>query len=115
VSSVFLQSAFYPTDRWELSLDGVYTVSKGEYESVTLELPEETVPIGDYDFSQVHTYSRLDFDQFEIHGRGDYTFTSKASLYVGVSFFELLDQAPYVYGDQDGKVLFTQAGFRVKF
>jgi hypothetical protein len=63
----------------------------------------------------VYTYSELDFKQFEVHVKGTGQITENAGLYVGVSHFNFQDDAPFVYGDQDGRVLFTQAGFKVKF
>ena len=98
-----------------MSLGGVYTASRAEYESVSLDLPEETVAIADYDFSRIHQYSKLSFDQYEIHARVDRVITEDASIYLRLAYYDLLDNSPYVYGDQEGQVLFSQAGFKVEF
>ena len=115
INSVFVQADLVPDDYWALSFGCVYTTSKGSYEAVMLELPDEVVDHADYDFSAVHTYSDLDFKQLEVTGRADREVSENVSLYLGVSYFDLQDGEPYVYGDQDGNVLFTQAGFKTRF
>lgn len=82
---------------------------------MSLELPDHTVHIGDYDFSQVHTYSDLDYTEYEISLYGDREITRDASAYVGVAYYDLTDDQPYVYGDVGGSVLRTEAGVGFTF
>jgi hypothetical protein len=106
---------FQPNEKLAIALGATYTISDGEFESIMTELPEEVVDIGDYDFSQVHTLSDLEYRQLEASVKADRQISDRASFYVGVSLFELLDEAPYVYGDLDGRVIYTHSGFRIGF
>jgi predicted porin len=101
--------------RWGLSAGVIYTQSKASYESIKLELPEETIEHADYDWSQVHTFSDLEYKYTEANAKVDFEFSRAADVYLGVQYFDLMDDQPYVYGDVTGSVLFTQAGVRVKF
>lgn len=80
-----------------------------------MELPEETVDIGDYDFSGIPEYSDLEYRQFELSSRAERRFSEDASAFVGVGWYDLRDDAPYTYGDMSGSVVYTHAGIETRF
>jgi hypothetical protein len=115
MTSVYLSGEWMPSQRWNLRLGGWVTQSKAAFESLTLDLPEEVVAIGDYDFSQVHTYSDLEYLEYEVSLRGEYGIGSSSSLYGRVAYYDLTDDEPWVYGDVGGSVLRTEVGLSSTF
>ncbi len=113
--SVYLSGNVYPSDRLTLSVSGTYTIAKGEFDPLELALPEEILEHGDYDFSEVHAYSDLEYNLLEVSGRGTLMFTERASLYAGGTYYGLADEKPYAYGDLDGSVLLVETGIQVGF
>lgn len=114
-AAIFVTGDFYPDDKWELSFHGSYTATEGSFEAIDVSLPEEMLDIGDYDYSETHTYSDLDFNQLELSLKGERRISSKTSLYLGIAYYDFADEAPYAYGDQSGSVLYTHSGLRVLF
>jgi len=80
-----------------------------------MELPEEVVEVGDYDFSEVNEYSDLHFKQLEVWARGSREIARGAALYVGLGYYDFSDEEPYIYGDQSGDVTYLQSGVEFVF
>ncbi len=115
MGTFYLNGEFFLAEGWLLSVEGVYTTTEASFDEIHVSLPEETVHKADYDFSRVYTYSDLDFAQFELSGRVTREISRKASVYLGVGYYDLEDEAAYVYGDMTGSVLATQSGVSVRF
>ena len=98
-----------------LAFGGTYTMSSGSFGTVEMELPEETVEHADYDYTTVNEYSDLEFSQFEVYAKGSRDITNNAAVYVGVGYFGLTDDQPYVYGDQTGSALYVTSGVYAEF
>lgn len=106
---------FYPSDKWTFSVGGTYAMSEADFDPVKMELPEETVEHADYDFSEVHEYSDLEFNQLELVVGGSRQISKKSSAYLKLAYLDLSDEKPYAYGDQDGSVVFVASGIKVGF
>lgn len=113
--TLYLNGEFLVADGWTMSIDGAYTATEASFDPLEVETPEETVAKADYDYSEINSYSDLKFAQFEVSSRVTRRISERASAYVGVGYFDLTDDAPYVYGDVTGSVLYTQSGVQVRF
>ena len=115
ITSVYLNADLHPTEKCMLALGGTYTMSNGSFGTVEMELPEETVEHADYDYTTVNEYSDLEYSQFEVYAKGSREITDNASLYLGVGYFGLTDDQPYVYGDQTGSAIYVTSGVYAEF
>jgi hypothetical protein len=115
ITAFFLTGEVTPNEDWSLSAQGTVTRSKGSFASPVVELPEETVAIGDYDYTEIPAYSRLDFRQIELTCEATRRISSGASAFVGAGWYDLIDDAAWVYGDMSGTVLYTRAGIETRF
>ena len=96
-------------------MDGAYTSTEASFDPIEAEVPEETVAKADYDFSAIDAYSDLKFAQIEISSRVTRQISPRSSVYLGVGYYDLQDDAPFVYGDMTGSVLTTRSGIQVRF
>jgi hypothetical protein len=112
---VFLSGDFYPNDKWTFGAGGTFSISEAAFDPIELELPEEVVAVGDYDYSGIDEYSDLDYRQIELWAKGSREISRNASLYVGGGYFDFTDDQPYVYGDLSGQVSYLQSGVQVMF
>ncbi|MBZ0270279.1 hypothetical protein K8I85_19170 [bacterium] len=96
-------------------MDASWTRSEGSFSSIELVLPEQTVTDADYDFSQIHTYSDLDYTTLEFHASGSRQIREATSLTLGVGVIDLDDDASWVYGNLSGSVVYTRAGLETSF
>jgi hypothetical protein len=115
ITSVYLNADFHPAEEWMLALGGTYTMSKASFGAVEMELPEDTVEHADYDYSMVYEYSDLEFSQIDVYAKGSREITDNASVYLGVGYFDLADDQPYVYGDQTGSATYVTSGVYARF
>ena len=115
LGSLYLAAELFLGKGWALHLDGVYTLSEAAFDAIEVNLPEEVVEHGDYDFTNVHTYSDLKYGQLETTGKVTWGFNPSSKLYVALSYFDLQDDAAYTYGDMSGSVLYTRSGVTVNF
>ncbi len=90
-------------------------MSEASFDPIQLELPEQTVAIADYDFSGIPEYSDLELTQLEISGRATRDISEHTSFYVGAAYYDLDDEASYVYGDMSGSATYVYSGLRIQF
>ncbi|MCA9755680.1 MAG: hypothetical protein KDA27_07760 [Candidatus Eisenbacteria bacterium] len=114
IATVYITGQFQIDAHWSLDVNGSFTNSKAKFDPIEVTVPEETVGKADYDFSGINEYSDLEFKQLEVGGTLTKMLSEKASAYIGLNYFDLTDDAPYVYGDVSGSVLYTRAGFQVR-
>jgi hypothetical protein len=69
----------------------------------------------DYDFSQMHTYSNIDFALWRLTLGFDYRFSDLWKGTFDVNYADLSDKAPYVYGDESGSYYVVRAAARMSF
>jgi hypothetical protein len=115
ITAFHLTGEIRPDDRWTLSLGATVTLSEASFAAPEVELPDETVAIGDYDFSGIPDYSDLDLREITLSSRVSRRFSESASAFVGGGWYDLVDDAPYTYGDMSGTVLYTSAGIETRF
>ena len=63
----------------------------------------------------VATHASSDFTLLELIYGVSFQVDTNARLYSSVTYMDLTDDQPYVYGDQDGSVTFYSAGMTVGF
>ena len=74
------------------------------------------IPYLDFDgYSQISSYSDLDFEVFEFKTEINYYLTENLSLNAVLDYNKFTDDAPYVYGDQDGKWVYGRLGLKLFF
>ena len=115
ISAFHLTGEFAPDDRWTIGLEGSLTLSEASFDAPVMELPDEVIDIGDYDFMEIPTYSDLEYREISISSRVTRRVSHNASGFVSVGWFDLEDDAPYAYGDVSGSVLVTSAGLETRF
>ena len=121
VTTLHWGAQFGPTQGWTLDLEGAWTGSEGSFEQVNLPDPvvagtaTDVVDIGVYDYTDINTFSDLEYTQLEFHGRGTRNIARNTSFYVGAGIIDLDDKSPYVYGDMSGSVVYTRAGIETAF
>jgi hypothetical protein len=78
----------------------MYTVAEGSFESISMTLPDEVLEHGDYDYSQVYTYSDIDQNYYQLGLGGTYAFAQSAGLFADLTYIDFSDDQVWVYGDQ---------------
>ncbi len=70
----------------------------------------------DFDgYQEINTYSNLDFKVLQFKTEIYYYLTRELSLMAEIEYNKFTGDAPYVYGDQDGKWVYGKLGFRLFF
>ncbi len=128
-ANVFLADfRFALFERGELFLTGTYTQTDAGMDpwvanfadDVPTELfpdglpgpgPDPNAPIafGDYDFSEVNTYSDLDYTELRATLGFNYNLSQHVRLFGGISYYDLEDNAPF-YENQSGIPMWDQSG-----
>jgi hypothetical protein len=97
----------------------VYNRSKGEFDQVDFpdvsEQLDGNLPHGNYDFSQMHEYSNIDFALWRLTFGFDYRFSDLWKGTLDVNYADLSDKQPYVYGDESGSYYVVRAAARMSF
>ncbi len=112
---VFFNAILNASEKFNFYMDGAYTKSEGSFTSFGVLEADETVPNQDLDYSMVNEYSDLDFALFELTYGVSFQVDTDARLYTSVTYMDLTDNQPYVYGDQDGSITYYSAGMTVGF
>ena len=112
---VFFNAMLNASEKFKFYMDGAYTKSEGSFTSFGVLEADETVPNQDLDYSMVNEYSDLDFALFELTYGVSFQVDTNARLYTSVTYMDLTDDQPYVYGDQDGSITYYSAGMTVGF
>jgi hypothetical protein len=69
----------------------------------------------DYDLSEINQYSKVDFGLLRLTVGMDYRFTSLWKGTFDVTYADLSDDAPYVYGNESGSYWVARAAARMNF
>ncbi len=114
------------TEKIGIFLESVYSLSTGSFSSIDNVTPvgiDPHVPISpdnpestaNYDYSQIHEYSDLDYSQLEGTLGVNYKLDKKATVYGSVNVMDLQDDQAYVYGDMSGMLVTYALGMTVGF
>lgn len=68
-----------------------------------------------FDIAHMTSYSKLRFKQAEVTLSGNYAFTPALYMTASAGTKWFVDDAPYVYGDQDGTAYSGSLGLGYKF
>jgi len=90
-------------------------ITKGSFDPFELGELEEAPAHWDNDFSKFGEFSDLEYTQIEFTLGGTYALMPTTALQASVSWMDLTDDQPYVYGDLSGSLLFTRLGMRMRF
>ncbi len=114
---LYFNATLDASEKFKFYMDGTYTKSEGSFTSfgVLDDSPVGGVGNQDLDYTETNEYSDLDFTLLELVYGVSFKVDTNARLYSSVTFMDLTDDQPYVYGDQDGSVTFYSAGMTVGF
>lgn len=104
-----------PVAGWGLGVQAAWTKAEGSFASINVALPDEILADEDYDFSNINTYSDLDYSTLEVHATGTRQIHEDTSFTVGVGVIDFNDEASWVYGDLSGSIVYTRAGIETSF
>ena len=115
---VFFNATLDASEKFKFYMDGTYTMSEGSFTSFGVldsTIPEDDVTNHDLDYSMVNEYSDLDYSLLELIYGVSFQVDTNARLYSSVTYMDLTDDQPYVYGDQDGSATYYSTGMTVGF
>lgn len=112
---LFFTASLNPSEKFSFFMDGSWTHSEGAMDSWGVLEAEEQIVNQDLDYSATNTYSDLDYSLLELTYGMTFLVDSRTKLYTAVTYMELTDDQPYVYGDQDGDVTVYSAGMTMGF
>jgi hypothetical protein len=108
-----------PTEELNLIGTVVYNKTLGELDQVNFpdveDRLEDQLHHMDYDFSEMHTYSKVDFALWRFMVGSDYKVSSTWKAMADFQYATLDDGAPYVYGLETGSYWVVRAGARMNF
>jgi len=104
------------SDRFHFLFDMNYTKSTGSFESIGVLQPVDGAPANaDLDYSMINQYSDLDYQQIELTYGVNFRVGRASRLYGSITYLDLIDDQPYVYGDLDGSLTIVSTGMTVGF
>jgi hypothetical protein len=117
--NVYLNATYMASDELKLIGTVVWNKSLGELDQVNMpDVEHQTEGIldhMDYDFTQMHTYSKVDFSLWRLTLGADYRVSDTWKAMLDVNYATLDDQAQYVYGSETGSYYMIRAGARMNF
>lgn len=105
--TISLNTTYQPTEKLKLYANAMYNDAKAEMSGLYLS----PIVTTDYIINKMYstdnlarfsTYSDLNYELVELNLGGTYSFTNNLYLTAQAGFSQFVDEAPYVYGDQDG-------------
>ncbi len=120
VHTISLGADLEATEQLKLFANALYNDAKAEWKNLSLTAPSiiddpSVFLLYTFDIGHTTQYSKLKFKQAEFNLGGTYHFTPAfyTTAQAGVQWF--IDDAPYVYGDQDGTAYRAFAGLGYRF
>jgi len=106
-----------PFEDVEINLTASLSNAKASFDPVTHWSGDvDAIHHLDFDgYSQMNTYSDLDFEVLEFKAEVYYYVTRDLSILAEIDYNKFNDYQPYVYGDQTGKWVYGKLGFRYFF
>ncbi len=115
-----LNTTYQATDKLKLHANAMYNDATAEINGLYLS----PINTADYIMNQLYStdnlsryssYSDLSYKQIECNLGGTYNFTPSLYMTAQAGFSQFLDDAAYVYGDQDGTTYTGSLGLGYKF
>lgn len=117
--NIYVTTSYVPREELRLFGTITYNRSKGELDQVIMPDLTEQLDGGlhhmDYDFSQIHNYSDIDFALWRLTLGFDYRFSAMWKGTLDVNYADLTDKQAYVYGDESGSYYVVRAAARMSF
>ena len=106
-----------PFENVEINLTASVSNAKAHFDPIThWDGDINAIPHLDFEgYSEIDTYSDLDFNVLQVKTEIYYYITKDLSIMAVLDYNKFTDDAPYVYGDQDGKWVYGKLGFRLFF
>jgi len=93
-----------------------YTKSTGGFDSFGVLQPVDgEMDNADLDYSMIDQYSDLDYQMIELTYGVNFRVGRRSQLYGSITYLDLIDNQPYVYGDLDGSLTILSTGMSVGF
>ncbi len=112
-----LGATFYPDPQLTLRLQGNIIQTEGSFDPV--QMPDVSQEIldeihsGNYDYSEIHEYSDLDYQQLEVGVSASYQFAPDIRFDLGATYYDLTDDEGWVYGNETGSLWIVRAGVQL--
>ena len=117
--NIYLNGNFQATDKLRLMGAFIANLSKAKYDAVIMPtLPAEVtddLSHQDFGFDMMHTYSDLDYSFFQFGFGFEYLLSKGVTYTANADYYNLTDDAPFVYGDETGSMLILRTGIQVLF
>jgi hypothetical protein len=114
-SDLFLAGVnIIPSKKHRFFVNLSYTRSDAAFDQVNFPEPEEITSLGNYDFSQIHTFSDLKINQFDLVMTSQNQVTDNISLDFGFRFKDYQDDEIYLF-DGSGSLYLLSAGMSYFF
>ncbi len=115
---MYANIVYIASSKLTLNFTGQFSKNKSALDQVNMPDPPEGgfFAARDYDYSNMYTYSDLDYSILRSGVGFDYRFSPSVIWTAGVSYIDLKDDAGgYVYGDETGSYFTVRAGLRYDF
>jgi len=117
--NLYMTASFMPTPVTNITLSVNYHLSKASLDQVIF--PDvraqlaDTLAHQDFTFDEMNTYSDLDYGILQLGAGLEYKLTPQVTWSSDIEYYDLKDDAPYVYGDESGSIFFIRSGVRFDF
>lgn len=104
-----------PIENVTLSSSGYVAKNVASLDPVVMPIPEESVEHLDYTFTEMDSYSDLNYLTYNINAGMTYTFRPGLTWMVEANFYGIDDRLGYVYGNESGTLLVVRSGVKIDF
>jgi len=125
VNSLYFNGSFQATPKLRINGALTFNKTKAEYDQVLMPNVEDRLVDGagapgqlelqDFDFSQMDTYSNLEYQLLRFAAGFEYRIAPDIIITVDGEYADLDDKAGYVYGIESGKYFMIRSGIGVEF
>lgn len=113
---MYASIAFMATQKLTVTAGGYLTMSEAALDPVDMPEPEEGIDHLDYTFTEMDTYSDLDYSLLQGRFGFSYLFRVGLSWEAEAMYYDLTDDAGgYVYGDESGQYFVVRSGLKIDF
>ncbi|HDL01031.1 MAG TPA: hypothetical protein ENH23_02225 [candidate division Zixibacteria bacterium] len=109
----------------KLNLFGTVTWNKAESALDKVQMPDlaaisaqtggDLVDNMDYDFTNLNSYSDLDYTLLKLNGGLSYKVSPTVTFTLDGEYADLTDDQGYVFGNESGSFYMVRSGFKVQF
>jgi len=110
--------SFKMSPKLKFHVNGNYTMSEAAFDQFNMpetenrDLAEEYIHHSDYDYSNLHTYSDLEYGFMNLNFDAEFKIKDNLSWTVGMNYYDLDDKTGFVFGDESGSYYVVKTGFQ---